>query len=417
MSLSIYSCEYFSFYIRDNRFCFQAKLKNTTFRKLFDPDMIPFNRELMYRFVSERFEGTSSTVQEQSLSWLQILSELDVSIPMSTLVSMFHAGLNSLQKLELRAMRRREAYISSMGALGASATTSNSSTNLSSGQFGTNADEDAGQLNINLANNPFTVFDTFEAFRAYRNPLMLLQMTGQEVANLIKEEEEDFVVNNSELNITCCIMMLDIILKQIDTQNLTHHLGVYNPISKDLLFLLSKHLILPWAKKHKCKQQFGFLSAESVSPTSQSHATSTSCQFCEEYVLWFSFAKDILLFIVPKLDAEMAEVNFHQIFEIISSPTYKGSGASQAANSEKGITLDAAVSLNASESGGAKAVASLSGDKAPKKSDTKTDPEIGIWVTSYGVYYFKFSNLGVHLQLFHSFLKSRRFVFEINSKF
>ena len=44
--------------------------------------------------------------------------------------------------------------------------------------------------------------------------------------------------------------------------------------------------------------------------------------------------------------------------------------------------------------------------KTPKKSESKTDPEIGIWVTSYGVYYFKFSNLGVHLQLLHSLLKS-----------
>jgi hypothetical protein len=365
--------------------------------------MIPFNKELMYRFISERFEGTSSTVQEQALSWLQILSELDVSIPMNTLLQMFHSGLNSLQKLELRAMRRREAYISSLGALGAS-TTSNSSNNIASNNFGTNADEDQVALfNINLNNNPFTVFDTFEAFRAYRNPLMLLQMTGQEVANLIKEEEEDFVVNNSELNITCCIMMLDMILKQIEIQNQTHHLGIYNPTSKELLSLLSKHLILPWAKKHKCKQQFGFLSAESVSATSQTHGGTSNCQFCEEYVLWFSFAKDIILFIAPKVEVELTEVNFHQILETISSPTYKGTSKSNTL--DKGVlSQDTTQYLNTE---GVISDSNLTGDKvAPKKSESKTDPEIGIWVTSYGVYYFKFSNLGVHLQLFHSLLKS-----------
>jgi hypothetical protein len=27
----------------------------------------------MYRFVIERFEGTSSAIQEQALSWLQVL--------------------------------------------------------------------------------------------------------------------------------------------------------------------------------------------------------------------------------------------------------------------------------------------------------------------------------------------------------
>jgi protein unc-79 len=367
--------------------------------------MYPFSKELMYRFVSERFDGTSSTVQEQALSWLQILSELDVSIPINTLLVMFHSGLNSLQKLELRALRRREAYISSLGALGAP-TTSNSSNNIASNNFGTNADEDHTALfNLNLNNNPFTVFDTFEAFRAYRNPLMLLQMTGQEVANLIKEEEEDFVVNNSELNITCCIMMLDMILKQIEIQNLTYHLGIYNPISKELLFLLSKHLILPWAKKHKCKQQFGFLSAESVSASSQSHGGSNNCQFCEEYVLWFSFAKDILLFIAPKVEVELPEVNFHQILETISSPTYK-STIRKGYSFEKGSASQDTTqqpNVDAVNSG-----PSVSGDKAaPKKSESKTDPEIGIWVTSYGVYYFKFSNLGVHLQFFHSLLKSK----------
>ena len=384
-------------------------------RKLFDPDMIPFNKELMYRFISERFDGTSSTVQEQALSWLQILSELDVSIPMNTMLQMFHSGLNALQKLELRAMRRREAYISSLGALGAT-TTSSSSNNIAANNFGTNADEDQTALfNLNLNNNPFTVFDTFEAFRAYRNPLMLLQMTGQEVANLIKEEEEDFVVNNSELNITCCIMMLDMILKQIEIQNQTHHLGIYNPTSKELLFLLSKHLILPWAKKHKCKQQFGFLSAESVSASSQTHGGANNCQFCEEYVLWFSFAKDIILFIAPKVEVELPEVNFHQILETISSPTYKGI-VNKGSNLEKGgVSQDTTQQVNSDL---ANSGPNQTGEKStPKKSESKTDPEIGIWVTSYGVYYFKFSNLGVHLQLFHSLLKSNLNNFSLAYKY
>jgi hypothetical protein len=103
---------------------------------------------------------------------------------------MFHTGLNSLQKLEARAMRRREAYASTLTDIEA-------------------------QFNPNLNLNAFTVFDTYEAFRVYRNQLMLQQMTGQELAMLIKEEEEDFIINNSELNITCCIMMLDMTLKQV----------------------------------------------------------------------------------------------------------------------------------------------------------------------------------------------------------
>ena len=118
------------------------------------------------------------------------MCELDVVIPMNILIRIFQTGLNSLQKLESRALRRREAYSSS-------------------------SDIETAQFNQGLNNNTFTVFDTYEAYKVYRNQLMLLQMTGQELAMLIKEEEEDFIVNNSELNITCCIMMLDMILKQV----------------------------------------------------------------------------------------------------------------------------------------------------------------------------------------------------------
>jgi hypothetical protein len=91
-----------------------------------------------------------------------------------------------------------------------------------------NADFDLSQYQQNLNNsvNPFTVFDTYEAYRVYRNQLMLLQMTGQELAMLIKEEEEDFVINNTELNITCCIMMLDMVLKQFQLQKYSNFFGI-----------------------------------------------------------------------------------------------------------------------------------------------------------------------------------------------
>lgn len=303
----------------------------------------------MYKFVSERFDGTSSNIQEQALSWLQLLCELEVILPQSLLVNMFHTGLNSLQKLEARAMRRREALMS------------------------TNMDNE--QFNENLLNNSafFAVFDTYEAYRVYRNQLMLQQITGQELAMLLKEEEEDFIINNSEININCCIMMLDMILKQFDLQKYSKHLGFFNPVSKELMSLMSKHLVLPWVKKHKCKQQYGFLSAESVSAPSQN-----VCQFCEEYVLWFSFAKEILIHISPKNECELNEINFFHLLETISA--------------YKNFQTDDELKPNSLTS-------------TPKKSESKTDPEVGIWVTSYGVYYFKFAQLSPHLQLLHSLLK------------
>jgi hypothetical protein len=185
------------------------------FSKLFDPDMAPFKLEQLYNFVSERFEGTSSVVQEQALSWIQVLCELEVNVPLSFLLEVFQTGLNSLQKLESRAMRRREA---SHQLNSVSETESGSGSGGGAAVDTTASDIDSEQAHYNQAlqaGNSFTVFDTYDAYKVYRNNFMLQRMTGQELANLIKEEEEDFIINNSELNVTCCIMMLDMLLKQV----------------------------------------------------------------------------------------------------------------------------------------------------------------------------------------------------------
>ena len=109
----------------------------------------------------------------------------------------FHTGLNSLQKLESRAIRR-EAYMSTINE-----------------DDKDTKSKTAENLNEQLYNSAFPVFDTYDAFRAHRNQLMLQQMTGQELAQLIKELEEDFIINNMDLNLKCCIMMLDMLLKQV----------------------------------------------------------------------------------------------------------------------------------------------------------------------------------------------------------
>lgn len=43
-------------------------------RKLFDPEMTPlnFSKDEMFLFVTERFDGTPSPIQEQALTWLQV---------------------------------------------------------------------------------------------------------------------------------------------------------------------------------------------------------------------------------------------------------------------------------------------------------------------------------------------------------
>jgi hypothetical protein len=68
-------------------------------RKILDPDMSPlgFDAKAMYNFVAIRFEKTTAKVQEQALHWLQILTRLEILIPLHQLFSMFGDGVRIMK--------------------------------------------------------------------------------------------------------------------------------------------------------------------------------------------------------------------------------------------------------------------------------------------------------------------------------
>lgn len=194
-------------------------------RKMFDPDpdMSPssLTRDQLYNFIIDRFRSPApASVQEQALQWLQILCIIDISIPVPLLIQIFVTGVNSLQKLESRA-QRREHY--TLGGSSSNEQSVENGLNLmilsqDDSNVGTASGGLAGATTISASSsaNKFMVFDTYETYRAHRNQLMLQQMTGQEMVSIIKEEEEEFIINESETNSTCCIMMIDMVLKQVD---------------------------------------------------------------------------------------------------------------------------------------------------------------------------------------------------------
>lgn len=69
------------------------------FSKVFDVDMCPlsFDKELVFHFISEKFENTSASVQEQALLWLQILSLVDIIVPLYILLDMFQKGVQTMR--------------------------------------------------------------------------------------------------------------------------------------------------------------------------------------------------------------------------------------------------------------------------------------------------------------------------------
>lgn len=57
-----------------------------------------FDAKKMYNFVAKRFVNTSAKVQEQALNWLQTLTMLAITIPLTQLFSMFSDGVAVMRK-------------------------------------------------------------------------------------------------------------------------------------------------------------------------------------------------------------------------------------------------------------------------------------------------------------------------------
>jgi hypothetical protein len=84
----------------------------------------------------------------------------------------------------------------------------------------------------------------------------------------------------------------------MELQQTPQHQGMYNPLSKEILALMNKQLILPWTRRHRCR------------------TSSSQCSFCEEYILWFSIAQDILKYISPRDEIKLPELELPNINEL-----------------------------------------------------------------------------------------------------
>lgn len=52
-----------------------------------------FEARQMYQFIAVRFHNTSHKVKEQALRWLQVLSKLEIVIPLYFIFSIFREGI------------------------------------------------------------------------------------------------------------------------------------------------------------------------------------------------------------------------------------------------------------------------------------------------------------------------------------
>ncbi|KAB7495480.1 Protein unc-79-like protein, partial [Armadillidium nasatum] len=175
-----------------------------TLSKLLDPEMSPlgFDSMQMYSFIAARFINTDETIQEQTLSWLQLLSSLSITIPIYQLLEMFQDGVKALLRKHVIVKKDDKGDLPTVEAV---------EENYSDGE--TNEPGDDGK-------------------KPYDNTL----------ENQTPPEQ----------TLTCFILMFDVFYKQLDVQEIEKHKGVVGPVSIPFLTLMKEMLRSPCLAPHTC---------------------------------------------------------------------------------------------------------------------------------------------------------------------
>ncbi|XP_021924860.1 protein unc-79 homolog isoform X4 [Zootermopsis nevadensis] len=222
----------------------QHELKNLL-SKMLDPDMSPlgFDAKKLYQFVAVRFKKTSAKVQEQALNWLQILTVLDIVIPLSQLFAMFNEGVrvmkgNSKDDKPVKTYKyedsgKTDSPVKDMDDISPSPVREDSSGNTS----GLSDDEAPTSRHVE--------FET-----------------------------------DAELTLSCYILMLDVLLRQMELQEVEKHNGVHTSLAEDVSQLLKLMVSSSWVGSHSC-------------------ASKNDCVFCESSVMWHQLALQLVEFLSP----------------------------------------------------------------------------------------------------------------------
>ncbi|OXA59651.1 Protein unc-79 [Folsomia candida] len=209
--------------------------------KVMDPEMNPlgFDARQMYQFIAVRFHQTSHKVKEQALRWLQVLSKLEIVIPLYFIFSIFREGIRpKSEKVPKR-----------------------------------------GSVSTQSRDNENASKDVIAAICQDESPN----------ASSLSDDEDNFTLHTekqteSELMLSSFIFMLDIILKQLELQEVEQHKGLQSLVAKDAMTLLHNMVAMPWPGTHTCQD-------------------GQECQYCGFCVFWYQLALEIVEKLAPKASA------------------------------------------------------------------------------------------------------------------
>ncbi|XP_075359607.1 protein unc-79 homolog isoform X12 [Mycteria americana] len=249
----------------------QLKEFREVLSKMFDIELcpLPFSMEEMFGFISCRFTGYPSSVQEQALLWLHVLSELDIVVPLQLLISMFSDGVNSVKELA----NQRKSRVSELAG------------NLAARRVSV-ASDPGRRVQHNML-SPFP--SPFQS--PFRSPIRSPFHSPFKNFGHPSGKTIDFDCEDDEMNLNCFILMFDLILKQMELQDDGVTLGFENSISKDIISIINNVFQAPWGGSHTC----------------QKDEKAVECGLCQSSILCYQLGFELLEQLAPKEEIRLVE--------------------------------------------------------------------------------------------------------------
>nr|AYV89233.1 unc-79-like protein [Tetranychus evansi] len=242
--------------------------------KVLDPDLSPLglSPNQMYQFISVKFNNTVAQVQEQALYWIQKLTMLEVPVPLKLLLSMFDSGVKSLSNPDRPKVPFSPIYKVSTHPM-------------------PNPNERLKETRLGLSGQQSG------------------SVQGQTPTSTIPDESgessESHPVNDDNLNLTCFILMLDILIKQMELQDTPSHKGLENRDAEPVLILMLDILLAPWPGVHSCDQEDDYRHTND-----KEDAQSVQCQYCEMIAIWYQLGLLLMEYFCPVMEATMIDIPF-----------------------------------------------------------------------------------------------------------
>ncbi|XP_045144020.1 protein unc-79 homolog isoform X3 [Echinops telfairi] len=249
----------------------QLKEFREVLSKMFDIELcpLPFSLEEMFGFISCRFTGYPSSVQEQALLWLHVLSELDIMVPLQLLISMFSDGVNSVKELANQRKSRANELAGNLAARRVSV-----------------ASDPGRRVQHNMLSpfhSPFQSPFRSPARSPFRSPFKNFGHPGGRTI--------DFDCEDDEMNLNCFILMFDLLLKQMELQDDGITMGLEHSLSKDIISIINNVFQAPWGGSHTCQKE----------------EKAVECNLCQSSILCYQLACELLERLAPKEESRLVE--------------------------------------------------------------------------------------------------------------